>query len=289
MRLSTWRSTGFPKASFPSSWKETPSIEIFSTLPSYKRSPSRRKYVRACGFETTAIIPFGARTMPSRRSVLTCKPSLPGGRFAGALFNCRPSKDSKGSLRACLTSLSAAAGAEPGVAALSTALTAGFAGDLPVAFAAGFAAGFTAGCAAADLLAGLPTVLAAAGAAGLAVCGVGLVVCGVDLAAAGVAGLAACCAGLPAPPSADFTLLGVDGLTCARRPGVAAAIKIPSPRVIAERIVRSFPLRVSQPRRLEAWLRLTEPHRCRRALARMLFPCKFQQTLFPGAIRYLAP
>ena len=193
--------------------------------------------MRACGFETTAIIPFGARTMPSRRSVLTCKPSLPGGRFVGALFNCRPSKDSKGSLRACLTSLSAAAGAEPGVAALSTALTAGFAGDLPVAFAAGFAAGFTAGCAAADLLAGLPTVLAAsgaglleAGAAALAVCGAGLVaagaaglaVCGVGLAAASVAGVAACCAGLPAPPSADFTLLGVDGLTCARRLGVAA-------------------------------------------------------------------
>src|SRR5258708_886894 len=214
--------------------------------------------------------------MPSRRSVLTCKPSLPGGRFAGALFNCRPSKDSKGSLRACLTSLSAAAGAEPGVAGLSTALTAGFAGDLPVAFAAAFAAGFTAGCAAADLLAGLPTVLAAAGAAGLAVCGIGLV-------AAGVAGLAACCAGLPAPPSADFTLLGVDGLTCARRPGVAAAIKIPSPRVIAERIVRSFPLRVSQPRRLEAWLRLTEPHRCRRGWWRKLLAWKMQKPLFPDA------
>ena len=266
----TWRSTGFPKASFPSSWKETPSIEIFSTLPSYNRSPSRRKYVRNCGFETTAIIPFGARTMPSRRSVLTCKPSLPGGRFAGDLFNCRPSRDSKGSRRASFTSLSAAAGAEPGVARFSTALTAGFAGDLAAAFAAGFAAGIPAGLPAG--LAACGAGLLATGGAGLADCCAGLVAAGATglaaccagLVAAG-AGLAACCAGLPASFSADFTLLGVDGFTCARNPGAAAAIKIPSPRVIAERIVRSFPLRVSQPRRLEAWLQLTEPHPCRRA------------------------
>jgi hypothetical protein len=125
--------------------------------------------------------------------------------------------------------------------------------------------------------------LIAAGTAGLATaCGAGLVaargagllaagtaglgaVCGAGLPVAGAAGLAACCAGLPAVPSADFTLFGVDGFTCARNPGVAAAIKIPSPRVIAERIVRSFPLRVSQPRRLEAWLRLPELHPYRRA------------------------
>jgi len=149
------------------------------------------------------------------------------------LFNCRPSKDSKGSRRACFTSLSAAAGAEPGVAGFSTAWTALFAaGFLAVPFAACFPVGF-------------PAALSA---------------CGADLVAAG---LAACCAGLPASPSADFTLLGVDGFTCARRPGVAAAIKIPSPRVIAERIVRSFPLRVSQPR--QAWLQLPEPHPYRRA------------------------
>jgi hypothetical protein len=36
-------------------------------------------------------------------------------------------------------------------------------------------------------------------------------------------------------------------------------------RVFTKRIVRSFPLRVSQPRRLEAWLRLPEPHPYRRA------------------------
>src|SRR6266550_2938186 len=161
--------------------------------------------------------------MPSRRRVLTCRPNLPGGRFAGPLFNCRPSKDSKGSRRACFTSLSAAAGAEPGVAGFSTAWT------------ALFAAGFLAVALAACFPVGLP------------------------------AALSACGAGLPTSPSADFTLLGVDGFTCARRPGVAAAIKIPSPRVIAERIVRSFPLRVSQPRQLEVWLRLPEPHPYRRA------------------------
>src|SRR6266403_1312508 len=168
--------------------------------------------------------------MPSRRSVLTCKPNLPGGRFSGAFPPCRPSKDSNGSRRACLTSLSAAAGAVPGVLGFSTALTARFAGDF--VFATGFAAGFAAG---------LPAGLAA-----------------------GAAGLAGCCAGLPAP-CAGFALLGVDGFACARNPGVAAAIKIPSPRVITERIVRSFPLRVSQPRQLQAWLRLPEPHPYRRA------------------------
>src|SRR5258708_33762563 len=196
--------------------------------------------------------------MPSRRSVLTCKPSLPGGRFCGVLFNCRPSSDSKGSLRACFISLSAAAGADPGLAGFSTALTARFAGELAAAFAAGFAAGFPAGLPAGLAACACGAGLVAAGGAGVAACGAGLV-------AAGGAGLAACCAGLPACPSADFTLLGVDGFTCARNPGVAAAIKIPSPRVIAERIVRSFPLSVSQPRRLEAWLRLPEPHPYRRA------------------------
>src|SRR5467141_3483803 len=179
--------------------------------------------------------------MPSRRSVLTCKPNLPGGRFSGAFPPCRPSRDSNGSRRACLTSLSAAAGAVPGVLGFSTALTARFAGDF--VFAAGLAAGFPAGLAAG--------------------CGTGLAV-GAAGFAAGAAGLAGCCAGLPAP-GAGFALLGVEVVACARNPGVAAAIKIPSPRVITERIVRSFPLRVSQPHRLEAWRRLPEPHPYRRA------------------------
>src|SRR5713101_2600003 len=186
--------------------------------------------------------------MPSRRSVLTCKPNLPGGRFSGALPPCRPSKDSNGSRRACLTSLSAAAGAVPGVLGFSTALTARFVEDF-VFFVAGFAAGLPAGL--------------AAGVAGFAVCGTGLAA-GAAGSAAGAVGLAGCCAGLPAP-CAGFALLGVDGFACARNPGVAAAIMIPSPRVITERIVRSFPLRVSQPRHLLAWLRLPEPHQRRRA------------------------
>src|SRR3989441_1411178 len=199
--------------------------------------------------------------MPSRRSVLTCKPSLPGGRFSGALPPCRPSKDSKGSRRACFTSLSAAAGGVPGVEGFSTALTARFLGDFPAAFAAGFAAGL-AGALPAGLVAcgaGLPV-----GAADLAACAAGLAVCAAGLAGAGAAGLAGCCAGLPAP-CAGFALLGIDGFACALTPGVAAAIKIPSPRVITERIVRSFPLRVSQPHQLQAWLQLREPHQRRRA------------------------
>jgi hypothetical protein len=190
----------------------------------------------------------------------------------GASF-CRPIKDSNGSRRACFTSLSAAAGALPGVARFSTALTVGFAAGFVALFVPGFPAGLTAGfpvglaaCGAGLLAAGTPGLAAACG-AGLVAAGTpGLgAVCGAGLPVAGAAGLAACCAGLPAVPSADFTLFGVDGFTCARNPGVAAAIKIPSPRVIAERIVRSFPLRVSQPRRLEAWLRLPELHPYRRA------------------------
>src|SRR5258708_2510883 len=194
--------------------------------------------------------------MPSRRSVLTCKPNLPGGRFSGALPPCRPSKDSNGSRRACLTSLSAAAGAVPGVLGFSTALTARFVEDFAF-FVAGFAAGLPAGLAAGA--AGL-----AAGAACFAACGAGLAAGAAGLAVAGAAGLAGCWAGLPAP-CAGFALLGVEGFACARNPGVAAAIKIPSPRVITERIVRSFPLRVSQPRQLHAWLPLPEPHQPPRA------------------------
>src|SRR5258708_15240312 len=189
--------------------------------------------------------------MPSRRSVLTCKPNLPGGRFAGALPPCGPRKDSRGSRRACLTSLSAAAGAVPGVAGFSTAFTARFAGDFPFVFAARFAA------------VGLPAGLAA-GAAGLLACGAGLAAGAAGLVPAGAAGFAGCCAGLPAPCD-GFALLGVDRFPSVRNPGVAAAIKIPSPRVITERIVRSFPLRVSQPHQLQAWLRLPEPHQRRRA------------------------
>src|SRR6267143_5291918 len=152
---------------------------------------------------------------------------MPGGRFGGALVVWRLTKDSKGSRRACLISLSAGAAGPPAADVFSVFLAADFAGALATAgfFLAGFAAGeagFAAGC-------------------------------------------ATCAAGLLPAGAAGFAAGGVEGFAWACEPGAAAASKIPSPRVIAERIVRSFPLRVSQPRRLEAWLQLTEPHPCRRA------------------------
>src|SRR5215467_4340916 len=54
-------------------------------------------------------MPFGARTMPSSRSVPTCRPALPGGRFLAkaSCACCRPTRDSNGSRRAIFTSLSA--------------------------------------------------------------------------------------------------------------------------------------------------------------------------------------
>src|SRR6266446_4000656 len=214
-------------------------------------------------------MPFGARTIPSSRSVLTCKPNLPGGRFGAPLPAWRPSSDSNGSRRACFTSLSAAAGAVPGVLGFSTVLTARFAGGF---FAPAFAAGLVA-CAAGLLADGIPGLaavcgagLVAAGAAGFAAA------CGVGLVGAGAAGLAAVCgagfvapgaAGLPAPACAGFALLGAVGFACARNPGAAATIRIPSPRVIAERIVRSFQFTITGPPQLQAWFRLQEPHPCR--------------------------
>ena len=220
--------------------------------------------MRDCGFETTAIIPFGARTIPSSLSVLTCKPNLPGGRFAGPLFAWRPSSDSNGSRRACFTSLSVAAGAVPGVLGFSTVLTARFAGAFFVpALATGLVA-FVAGLLVAD---GIPGFVAACGAGLVAPAAVGLAaVCGAGFVAAGAAaGLAgACCAGLPAPACAGFALLGAVGFACARNPGAAATIRIPSPRVIAERIVRSFQFTITGPPQLQAWFRLQEPHPCRR-------------------------
>src|SRR6266478_2407380 len=199
-------------------------------------------------------MPFGARTIPSSRSVLTCKPNLPGGRFGAPLPAWRPSSDSNGSRRACFTSLSAAAGAVPGVLGFSTVLTARFAGGF---FAPAFAAGLVA-CAAGLLADGIPGLAAA---------------CGVGLVGAGAAGLAAVCgagfvapgaAGLPAPACAGFALLGAVGFARARNPGAAATIRIPSPRVIAERIVRSFQFTITGPPQLQAWFRLQEPHPCRR-------------------------
>src|SRR5208282_4645318 len=146
-------------------------MTIFSTRPSYNWSPSRKKYVRACGLVTTAIIPFGARTIPSSRSEETCNPALPGGRFlaASAAALSRPTRDSKGSRRATFSS----AGAAPSAGAAGAFLTlvfcvlgAGFGAGLATAgLVAGLAAGLAVGaCLAAGFAAGAP--LAAGFAAG---------------------------------------------------------------------------------------------------------------------------
>src|SRR5271163_2026136 len=67
-------------------------------------------------------MPLEERTIPSSRSVLTCKPAFPGGRFLPALVSLlRLTRDSKGSRRAVL-SVSPAAWTSAGAAALSTGL-----------------------------------------------------------------------------------------------------------------------------------------------------------------------
>src|SRR6266571_1849649 len=267
---------------------------IFSTLPSYRWSPSRRKYVLAWGLETTAIIPFGARTIPSSRSVLTCSPALPGGRFGAALAVPWLTKDSKGSRRAAFSSLSAAAlGALSGPAGFSTALPADFAaallcsgfllaltgcfaGAAAVGFAAAWGAGFAvcaegfAAAVGAGFAGACAAGLAAVGEAGLAgVCEAGLAgVCVAGFAGACCAGFAggfeACCAACAPCSATESPVAGGSGFICARKRGAAAPIKSPSPSVITERIVRLFPLRGSQPR-CQAWLRLQEPHRNQQA------------------------
>src|SRR5208283_4589631 len=85
-------------------------------------------------------MPFGARTMPSRRREETCKPALPGGRFllASAAALSRPTRDSNGSRRATFSSAGAGAAPSAGAAAAFLALLFG-------ALAAGFAAGLAAG------------------------------------------------------------------------------------------------------------------------------------------------
>src|SRR5438046_10197180 len=83
-------------------------------------------------------MPLADLTMPSRRSVPTCRPALPGGKFfASASCAClRPISDSNGSRRAIFGSASIFFSAETG---LATA-TAEFAGDFFAGFAAiGFA------------------------------------------------------------------------------------------------------------------------------------------------------
>src|SRR6267378_1835224 len=163
-------------------------------------------------------MPFGARTIPSRRSVLTCNPAFPGGRTSFEPLLCPPpTSDSKGSRFATLGSLSAA-----GVLFADVAGLVGFGAAF---FAAFFAA---AGLGAADF----------ADAAGL----VGPAEAP-DLAGACAAGLA--CGGAAWLVAAGAELLPVPlaGLACACRPQAAAASIIPSSRVFTKRIIRSFPFR----------------------------------------------
>src|SRR5438128_1241680 len=124
-------------------------------------------YTSCCGFDTTAIIPLGARTIPSSRSVLTTRPAFPGGRRSGLPPPERslPTRGSNGSRRETEAL---------GVAGFSTGA---FALAFPGAFADFLAGGFCA-VAAGGLVAGAGLlgagVLGAAfpGAAGLAGCGV---------------------------------------------------------------------------------------------------------------------
>src|ERR1700682_3137864 len=91
-------------------------------------------------------MPLGDRTIPSRRSVLTCNPAFPGGKTLLACDCWRFTRDSKGSRRACLTSLSAGA-AVPEAGPFATFFAAGLAATLAAALAAGLAfagAGFAA-------------------------------------------------------------------------------------------------------------------------------------------------
>src|SRR5580700_11186237 len=82
-------------------------------------------------------MPFDERTMPSSRSVLTCKPAFPGGRFFPALVSLlRFTRDSNGSRRAIL-SPSAGACASVEDAADSADLGAA---DLALVFAVDFEA-----------------------------------------------------------------------------------------------------------------------------------------------------
>src|SRR5260370_2911930 len=87
------------------------------------------------------MIPFGAFTTPASRSVLTCRPWIPGGRLGAApLPWFRPINDSNGSRRACLISLTTGAGRRGG-AGFAGFLTRGLEGAFAATLAGGFAQG----------------------------------------------------------------------------------------------------------------------------------------------------
>src|SRR5579871_1510630 len=140
---------------------------MFSTSPSYRWSPCRRKYTCCSGFETTAIIPVGELETPSTRTVATTNPAFPGGRCSSVPTSFFTSiKATKGSrLEVSAADVAAGAGAAPaaGVASAFAAcedfsaagldFAAGFAGVFAAVFTGAFAdafagaAGLAAGCA----------------------------------------------------------------------------------------------------------------------------------------------
>src|SRR6266436_2240099 len=169
-------------------------------------------------------MPFGARTIPSRRSVLTCNPAFPGGRASFGPPPCPPpTSDSKGSRFATLGSLSAAG-----------ALFADLAGF--VGFGAAFFAAFFGAAGLGD--AGFATAAGLVGPADALE---------PDLAGACAVGLACGGAALLVATGAEVLPVPLAGLACACRPQAPAASIIPSSRVFTKRIIRSFPFRVSPP------------------------------------------
>jgi hypothetical protein len=187
---------------------------------------------------------LGARTIPSSRRVPTCRPALPGGRFAPALAaaSCRLVSDSNGSRRETFASDGSGA-----PAVLAGAVLAAF-----------FTPVFFAGLAAA--VATLEAVAALAGAAGAGVFGAGACAAGFAAAfgdaAGGVAGLAAggvaCAAGFAA---AFGGAAGADW-ACKLLPAVAS--RIPVITVMARRMARSSLLTVFSPADPHPWLALNQ-------------------------------
>ena len=183
--------------------------------------------------------------MPSRRRVPTCKPALPGGRFAPAraAASCRLVSDSNGSRRETLASDGSAVPAGDVLAAfLTIGFFTGF-GAAVAAFgaAAGLAGAFGAAACAAGFAAGC---LAATGGAGFAA---GLAAGGGACAAGFAAGAGACAAGF----AAVFGGAAGADWACALLPAVAS--KIPVITVIARRMARSSLLTVFSPAEPHLW------------------------------------
>src|ERR1700722_15605494 len=123
------------------------------------------KYTRCCGFDTTAIIPLSAFTIPSMRIDAITSPALPGGRFGSPPGLFTSSSEWNGSRRAAGAGFTCAlAGVDPAGAILAAAgfLALGFFDDFFCGVAAGAAGGVAGVCACARSPAGPPTTRAAA-------------------------------------------------------------------------------------------------------------------------------